>query len=82
MEIKFHEVTWYSKLLAVVFLLGIFPMFVFWLGRHYEQVVNENVQIAVYSAIPSTDVPRPSTSLCDTQTNQQAMNDCAAEEFV
>jgi hypothetical protein len=38
--IKFNEVTWYSKLAAVIFLLGIFPMLTFYIGMKYQEAQN------------------------------------------
>ena len=35
--IKFNEVTWYSKLAAVIFLLVIFPMLTFYIGIKYQE---------------------------------------------
>lgn len=40
--IKFNEVTWYSKLAAVIFFLGIFPVWTFYIGTVYQNIVNEN----------------------------------------
>jgi hypothetical protein len=35
--IKFNEVTWYSKLAATIFLLGIFPTLTFYIGIKYQE---------------------------------------------
>ncbi len=37
--IKFNEVTWYSKLAAIVFFLGVFPLVTFYLGMQYGIVL-------------------------------------------
>ncbi len=36
MKIEWNVVTWYSKLLAIIFLLGVFPAWTFYLGTQYE----------------------------------------------
>jgi hypothetical protein len=38
--IKFNEVTWYSKLCAVVFFIGVLPLLTFYIGTQYEKVKN------------------------------------------
>ena len=41
--IKFNEVTWYSKLAAIIFFLGVFPALTFYIGTQYQevQIMNE-----------------------------------------
>lgn len=39
MAIKFSQVTWYSKLLTLIFFLGVFPFIAFYVGRQFEKVV-------------------------------------------
>lgn len=34
--IKFNEVTWYSKLAAIIFFIGILPILTFYIGTQYE----------------------------------------------
>lgn len=36
--IKFNEVTWYSKLAAIIFFLGVFPTLTFYIGIQYQEV--------------------------------------------
>ncbi len=38
--IKWNEVTWYSKLLAGIFLLGVFPALTFYIGMQYEKTTD------------------------------------------
>jgi hypothetical protein len=40
--IKFNEVTWYSKLAAVIFFLVIVPLLVFYIGTQYQEVKSLN----------------------------------------
>ena len=35
---KFNEVTWYSKLSALIFFLGFFPALTFYIGTQYQEV--------------------------------------------
>ena len=39
MKIKWNEYTWYSKLLAVLFFIGVLPAWTFYVGVQYEQTV-------------------------------------------
>ncbi len=39
MKIKWNEYTWYSKLSAVIFFIGIFPAWTFYLGTQYEKTI-------------------------------------------
>jgi hypothetical protein len=38
MNIKWNECTWYSKLAAIIFFIGIFPVWTFYLGMKYEEI--------------------------------------------
>ncbi len=40
MNIKLHEVTWYSKLAAIVFFIGVLPVFAFYIGKEYGEVMS------------------------------------------
>ena len=40
MNIKFNEVTWYSRLLSIVIIFGAVPILVFFIGREYEKTVS------------------------------------------
>lgn len=41
---KWNEVTWYSKLAAVIFFLGVFPALTFYIGTQYQEVKMNHVQ--------------------------------------
>jgi hypothetical protein len=45
--IKFNEVTWYSKLIAIIFFIGVFPALCFYIGNRYGEVKE------LYQAIPN-----------------------------
>jgi hypothetical protein len=36
--IEWNKVTWYSKLLSLIFLVGVVPMITFYIGMKYEEV--------------------------------------------
>jgi hypothetical protein len=38
--ISFNKVTWYSKLLAIVFFLGVMPALSFYIGMQYQATVD------------------------------------------
>jgi uncharacterized protein YecT (DUF1311 family) len=78
MKIKFNEVTWYSKLLAAIFIFAIFPIIVFCIGRKYESIVSQEEVITSYTEV---SMKEPSTK-CEDQIYQTAMNQCAADELV
>ncbi len=39
MKLKWNEVTWYSKLIAIIFLFAIYPALAFYIGTQYELAV-------------------------------------------
>lgn len=40
MNIKWNEVTWYSKLAAIIFLIGVFPVVTFYIGTQYQATLD------------------------------------------
>lgn len=38
MEIQWNKVTWYSKLAAIIFFVGVLPVFTFFMGMEYKEV--------------------------------------------
>jgi len=38
MEIQWNEVTWYSKLAAILFFVGVLPVLTFFMGMEYREV--------------------------------------------
>lgn len=40
--IKFNEVTWYSRLAAIIFFIGILPILTFYMGTEYQEAKNVN----------------------------------------
>ncbi len=85
MTIKFNEVTWYSKLLAVILALAIFGI-AFYLGKSYE-----NVNSGQDSHLPNNNLENANTTGTETATatedcgnepNQLGMNECAARQLV
>ena len=60
MKIRWNEVTWYSRLFAAIFLLGIFPALAFYIGMRYQETVSPYdsmppVSRVGYGAASSTD---------------------------
>jgi len=53
MNIKWNEVTWYSKLFAAIFLLGVLPVLAFYIGTQYELAIRANsVQVVRVAGSP------------------------------
>ena len=53
MNIQFNEVTWYSRLFAIVLIFGALPLLVFFIGREYEKtmsVLNQENMAALSSS--------------------------------
>ena len=42
MKIKFNEVTWYSKLLAVILFIFLVPALTFYIGEQYGEIQTLN----------------------------------------
>lgn len=40
MKIEFFKVTWYSRLLSIIFFFGVFPYLVFIIGQKYQQYID------------------------------------------
>ena len=57
--IKWNEVTWYSRLLAIILFLGVIPALSFYIGVQYQEVVS--VSANVITRDYSTTIPMPST---------------------
>lgn len=52
---KWNEVTWYSKLAAVIFFLGIFPVLTFYIGTQYQEVKDLNAGIIENQVVAPAD---------------------------
>jgi hypothetical protein len=56
-KVKWTQVTWYSRLAAIVFFMGIFPTLSFYIGLQYAFFLTENVVLSSTSAlVPQTEV--------------------------
>ncbi len=40
LHIVFNKETWYSRLLSIIFLLGVFPCLVFYIGQRYQEYID------------------------------------------
>lgn len=49
MEIQWNEVTWYSKLAAIIFFVGVLPVLTFFMGMQYREV-----QVDIFEASTQT----------------------------
>jgi hypothetical protein len=60
MNIRVSDVTWYSRILTIVFIFGIFPIIVFMIGKKYQDTVSaiSHAQIAVYESYGSEEYQR------------------------
>lgn len=50
MNIRLNEVTWYTRILTIVFIFGIFPIIVFMVGKKYQETISvlSYGQVAAY----------------------------------
>ncbi|MEO8637420.1 MAG: hypothetical protein ABI430_00775 [Candidatus Taylorbacteria bacterium] len=48
--IKLNEVTWYSKLAAILFFLGVFPLLTFYIGVQYQKA-QESISLSISEPI-------------------------------
>jgi hypothetical protein len=55
MKIKFNEVTWYSKLAAIIFFAIVFPALSFYIGKEYgrAEVLSNGY---VIEGMPAVDI--------------------------
>ncbi len=78
--IKFNEITWYSKLSAIVFFIGIFPALVFYIGAKYQEVKTmEELNIV---EISNTHIINKSPSLSEQTSGSSIYNDITSYEWV
>lgn len=63
--VKFNEVTWYSKLAAIIFFLGVFPLLTFCIGVQYEKTVTTITTSPVFipQLPPRSTVSSPTDSV-------------------
>lgn len=82
--INFNEVTWYSKLAAIIFFIGVFPVLCFYIGNRYGEVKSlNNVQYSE-GLVPARQQPSdcPNGTLvetlngyqCDVSESETALN--------
>jgi len=49
--IKWNEYTWYSKLAALIFFIGVLPCLTFYIGMQYEKTI-QSINSENYLVIP------------------------------
>lgn len=54
--IKWDRVTWYSKLLAIIFFIGVLPLLCFYVGARYGEVKEQAERVETVSFIPKAKV--------------------------
>ncbi|MDB5188927.1 MAG: hypothetical protein JWM92_525 [Candidatus Nomurabacteria bacterium] len=50
--VKFNEVTWYSKLAAIIFFIGVIPVLAFYIGTQYQQSKDALANDAIIPVYP------------------------------
>lgn len=53
MNLKFNVVTWYSKLLSIIFFIAVLPILTFYIGTQYQLTVNSQNGEVVVATTPS-----------------------------
>ena len=57
---KWNEVTWYSRLCAIILFFGVIPVLAFYLGTEFEKVKNYSYQtVPVVSTLKTTPQEKP-----------------------
>ena len=51
--IQWNKVTWYSKLLSIVFLILVLPVIAFYIGREYQEVKSQSETMTAVSEVPT-----------------------------
>ncbi len=46
---EMNSVTWYSRLFTILFIFGVFPIIVFFIGRRYQETVTTIVEADEYN---------------------------------
>lgn len=66
-KIQWNTYTWYSKLLSIIFFLGVFPVLTFYIGVRYEETKNilndQQMQVVVGSSHISSPTASSSANL-------------------
>lgn len=54
--IKWNEVTWYSKFLAILFFIGVLPVLCFYIGKEYGEVKQQVEMVEIATSEPQEKV--------------------------
>lgn len=61
---QFNVVTWYSKLLSIIFFIAVLPVLTFYIGTQYQLTVDaETSQTVVLAQVPIVSVKKDETTL-------------------
>lgn len=58
MSIQFNVVTWYSKLLSIIFFIAIVPTLTFFIGQKYQQTLDVTNAQSMFLVMPTVSVNR------------------------
>ena len=86
MNIEWNKVTWYSKLAAVIFFLGVLPVLTFYIGTQYGEVLTiyENPIITpVFTSVDTISSKDAAMGIINTCPNQTTLGlaGCAGQDF-
>lgn len=60
---QFNVVTWYSKLLSIIFFIAVLPVLTFYIGTQYQLTVDaETTQTVVASQVPIVSIKKDETT--------------------
>jgi hypothetical protein len=62
MSIQFNVVTWYSKLLSIIFFIAVVPALTFFIGQRYQQTLDITNNQSMLAAMPVVSVVRSTES--------------------
>ena len=82
-KIKWNEVTWYSRLGAIILFIGIVPALCFYIGAEYGEI-NQIVSAPQIGQVPPQPVSQlvvsGQASACDSAMNTVDQNQCGEKE--
>lgn len=58
MSIQFNVVTWYSKLLSIIFFIAVLPTLTFFIGQKYQQTLDVTNGQSMFLVMPTVSVNR------------------------
>jgi len=74
MNIKWNEVTWYSRLLAILLFLFVVPYLTFYIGREYQKTFEVNADILSNYSIPANSMFESTSSVNEFKTGSSTVD--------